>query len=88
MLSDRQSLRCAVKRKIVNTPTSETIPNLYPHRALNRKNTVIIIIIIIVKIIIMIRTIIMIIMIMMIIMIIMMVKRMITMKVIMIIKKP
>ena len=40
MLSDRQSLRCAVKRKIVNTPTSEKIPNLYSHRALNRKNTV------------------------------------------------
>ena len=40
MLSDRLSLRCAVKRKIVNTPTSEKIPNLYPHRALNQKNTV------------------------------------------------
>ena len=40
MLSDRQSLRCGVKWKIVNTPTSEKIPNLYPHRALNRKNMV------------------------------------------------
>ena len=40
MLSDRQSLRCAVKQKIVDTPTSEKIPNLYPHRALNQKNTV------------------------------------------------
>ena len=39
MLSDRQSLSCAVKRKIVNTPTSEKFPNLYPHRVLNRKNT-------------------------------------------------
>ena len=40
MLSDQQSLRCVVKRKIVNTPTSEKFPNLYQHRALNRKNTV------------------------------------------------
>ena len=42
MPSDRQSLWCAVKRKIVNTPTSEKIPNLYSHRALNQKNTVVV----------------------------------------------
>ena len=41
MLSDRQSLRCAVKRKMANTPTSEKFPTLYPHCALNQKNTVI-----------------------------------------------
>ena len=39
MLSDQQSLRCALKRKIANTPTTEKFPNLYPHRALNRKNS-------------------------------------------------
>ena len=38
--SDRQSLRGAAKRKIANTPTSEKIPKLYPHRALNRVNMV------------------------------------------------
>ena len=38
--SDRQSLRCAVKRKIANNST-ENVPNLYPHHALNRANTVI-----------------------------------------------
>ena len=38
---DRQSLRCAVKRKIANNPSTENFPNLYPHRAVNRKNTVV-----------------------------------------------
>ena len=37
---NRQSLRCAVKRKIAGNPSTENLPNLYLHSAANRKNTV------------------------------------------------